>query len=458
VKISESRIEKINEVDLKTGNYVAYWMQSAQRFNYNHAFNYAVSRANQLNQPLLIFFLIDKNYPEAEYGHFEFMFSGLKELKKEAEKKNLNFYIFEKNGSEIFNEIVENASLLISEKVYLKNLRNWKEKAAEQLNIPFYLVETNLICPIEEVSEKEEYAAYTIRKKINRIKDKYLTELEQLSLINKDNINFGKELGESLKSMIIGVLDQYLEEMEFEDRNSYKKYFPGGYSAAKEKLNDFIENKLADYDEKRNIPHLDFQSDLSPYLHFGQISALEAALAALNSPHNAEGFLEELIIRRELSFNFVYYNQNYANSLKEVLPDWAYTSLMEHSDDKRDYTYSYQELADSETHDQYWNAAQRELKITGKMHNYMRMYWGKKILEWTQDPEKAYQTALRLNNKFSLDGRDANSFAGVSWCFGKHDRAWKERNIFGKIRYMNANGLDRKFDMEKYLEKVNNLR
>jgi len=347
---------------------------------------------------------------------------------------------------------------LISEKVYLKNLRNWKEKAAEQLNIPFYLVETNLICPIEEVSEKEEYAAYTIRKKINRIKDKYLTELEQLSLINKDNINFGKELGESLKSMIIGVLDQYLEEMEFEDRNSYKKYFPGGYSAAKEKLNDFIENKLADYDEKRNIPHLDFQSDLSPYLHFGQISALEAALAALNSPHNAEGFLEELIIRRELSFNFVYYNQNYAGSLKEVLPDWAYTSLMEHSDDKRDYTYSYQELADSETHDQYWNAAQRELKITGKMHNYMRMYWGKKILEWTQDPEKAYQTALRLNNKFSLDGRDANSFAGVSWCFGKHDRAWKERNIFGKIRYMNANGLDRKFDMEKYLEKVNNLR
>ncbi len=458
MSINESRIEKINEVDLKPGKFTAYWMQSAQRFEYNHAFNYAVSRANQLNQPLLIFFLIDKNYPEAEYGHFEFMLSGLKELEKEADKRNLNFYIFEYSSPEMLSEIVENASLLISEKVYLKKLRKWKEKAAEQLDIPFYLVETNLICPVEEVSEKEEYAAYTIRKKIDRIKEEYLLEPEQPELKNKAGFNLEKEIGEKNQVEIIKDLDQYLEDMPFEDKNSYKKYFPGGYSAAQEKLNDFIENKLADYDEKRNIPHLDYQSDLSPYLHFGQISALEAALAAINSPHDAEGFLEELIVRRELSFNFVYYNQNYAESLKEVLPEWAYTSLMEHSDDQREYTYSYQELADSETHDPYWNAAQRELKITGKMHNYMRMYWGKKILEWIENPEEAYQTALRLNNKFSLDGRDANSFAGVSWCFGKHDRAWKERKVFGKIRYMNDNGLERKFDMEKYLEKVNNLR
>jgi deoxyribodipyrimidine photo-lyase len=223
-------------------------------------------------------------------------------------------------------------------------------------------------------------------------------------------------------------------------------------------LDNFIDNKLADYAEKSNQPELNYQSNLSPYLHFGQISALEVALAALDSNHDAADFLEELIVRRELAFNFVYYNQKYATSLKDILPDWAYQTLLDHRSDQRSYNYSLQELAAAETHDEYWNAAQQELLITGKMHNYLRMYWGKKILEWTSDPEAAYQTALKLNNTYSLDGRDANSYAGVAWCFGKHDRAWQEREIFGKVRYMNSNGLERKFDMQAYLDKINSFR
>jgi deoxyribodipyrimidine photo-lyase len=453
VKIEESRIEKINEVDLNNGDFTAYWMQSAQRFNYNHAFNYAVSRANHLNQPLLIFFLVDKNYPEAKYGHFEFMFSGLKDLQQQAEKLNLNFHIFEYN-KDLIKEILNRADLLISEKVYLKNLRKWKKEIAEKIDIPFYTVETNLICPIEEVSDKEEYAAYTIRKKINKIKDKYLKKLEILDLKNKDRIKLKqKTMDKSIKD-----LDDYLNRLKFKDKISYKNYFTGGFKAAEQRLNDFIDNKLKDYDDKRNIPHLDYQSNLSPYLHFGQLSALQAALAAKNSPEDESGFIEELLVRRELSFNFVYYNQDYDKGLKEILPDWAYTTLMEHAPDQRKYDYSYQEFANSNTHDKYWNAAQKELKLTGKMHNYMRMYWGKKILEWVNNPEEAYKIALKLNNEYALDGRGANSYAGVSWCFGKHDRAWKERMIFGKVRYMNSNGLERKFDMEKYLEKVRNLR
>jgi deoxyribodipyrimidine photo-lyase len=453
VKIKESRIEKINEVDLNNGEFTAYWMQSAQRFNYNHALNYAVSRANHLNQPLLIFFLVDKNYPEAKYGHFEFMFAGLKDLKQQAEELDLNFHILEYNDKDLIAELLREASLLVSEKVYLKNLRMWKKEAAELIEIPFYTVETNLICPVEEVSDKEEYAAYTIRKKINKIKEKYLNDLEILDLKNKSKIKLKKEI----ENKIINNLDDYLNAIDFEDKRSFKKFFIGGYKAAEKKLNDFIDNKLQDYDEKRNFPHLDYQSDLSPYLHFGQLSPLQAALAAINSPEDEAGFLEELLVRRELSYNFIYFNENYDKGLKEILPDWAYTTLKEHASDQRNYQYSYQEFDNYNTHDKYWNAAQKELKLTGKMHNYMRMYWGKKILEWVDDPEEAYKIALKLNNKYALDGRDANSYAGVSWCFGKHDRAWKERKIFGKVRYMNSNGLERKFDMKKYLKKVEKL-
>ena len=450
--VEKKRIERINEAELKEGKFVAYWMQSSQRLEYNQALGYAVEKANQLNQPLLIFFLINPNYPEAEYGHFKFMLQGLKEIKAKAAAEKINFYILKYDGIEDLKKITEDASLIISEKVYLNHLQKWKLEAAELLSIPFYLVESNLICPIEEVSQKEEYAAYTIRKKINKIRAKYLKKYEREKLENKEEIKLKKS-----EFKIINDLDKFLQQFKTEKEISYEKYFVGGYQQAKEKLDNFINNKLQNYDEKRNIPHLNFQSDLSPYLHFGQISAQEIALTALNSDYDAEDFLEELIVRRELAFNFVYYNQNYDRSLKDILYDWAYESLMEHKEDEREYLYDYQELENAETHDKYWNAAQKEMLITGKMHNYMRMYWGKKILEWTSDPEDAFQWALKLNNKYSLDGRDANSYAGVGWIFSKHDRAWTERKIFGKVRYMNAAGLERKFDMKKYLQKIDEL-
>ncbi len=195
---------------------------------------------------------------------------------------------------------------------------------------------------------------------------------------------------------------------------------------------------------------------MSPYLHFGQISPLHIALEVLKTKSPGKSaYLEELIIRRELAVNFVYYNREYDNL--KCLPDWAYNTLMEHRKDKREYIYSLEEFENAETHDPYWNAAQLEMVHSGKMQGYMRMYWGKKILEWAQNPEKAYQIALKLNNRYELDGRDPNGYAGVAWCFGKHDRAWKEREIFGKVRYMNDHGLRRKFKMDSYVDVVNNL-
>lgn len=450
--VDKNRINKINEAELKEGNFVAYWMQSSQRLEYNQALGYAVEKANQFKKPLFIFFLIDSSFPEAEYSHFEFMAAGLKEIQQNLNKEKINFQIYEYQNITTLVKILKDALLVVSEKVYLKHLKEWKSTAAARLNIPFYLIESNLLCPIEEVSSKEEYAAYTIRKKINKIKDKYLKKYQQPQLKNKKKLLVKDE-----KLKPINDLDKYLSNLDFKDKRSYKKYFKGGYLEAKNKMNDFLENKLKDYAEKRNIPELNYQSDLSPYLHFGQISAQEIALAAQNAPYNAESFLEELIVRRELAFNFVYYNQNYNQKLKDILSNWAYQSLNKHRDDQRKYNYSYQELESAETHDKYWNAAQKELIITGKMHNYMRMYWGKKILEWTSEPETAYRNALKLNNKYALDGRDPNSYAGIAWCFGKHDRAWKERKIYGKVRYMNANGLERKFKMDKYLSKINKL-
>jgi deoxyribodipyrimidine photo-lyase len=206
----------------------------------------------------------------------------------------------------------------------------------------------------------------------------------------------------------------------------------------------------------RNDPTLDYLSHLSPYLHFGQISPLYIALKVIDTDSRGkEAFLEELIVRRELSMNFVFYNEKYDSF--EAVPEWAKKTLKAHQKNKRQYTYSLEELETAQTHDAYWNAAQREMVGRGKMHGYMRMYWGKKIIEWSKTPEKAFQIALYLNNKYELDGRDPNGFTGVAWCFGKHDRPWGERPIFGNVRYMNDKGLKRKFDADRYVRMMSRI-
>ena len=216
---------------------------------------------------------------------------------------------------------------------------------------------------------------------------------------------------------------------------------------------------MDNYNNKRNDPSLDGQSGLSPYLHFGQISAQRVALEVQKTTinfHAQEAFLEELIIRRELSDNYCYYNADYDNF--NGFPDWAKKTITEHRQDKRDYLYSLEEFENGKTHDKLWNAAQLEMVKTGKMHGFMRMYWVKKILEWSLSPEKSMKTAVYLNDKYELDGCDPNGYAGIAWSIGgMHDRAWGEREIFGKIRYMNYNGCKRKFDIDKYIDKVDNL-
>jgi len=236
--------------------------------------------------------------------------------------------------------------------------------------------------------------------------------------------------------------------------------FRGGAREAERRLRAFIANKLDEYHLRRNEPAAGIQSDMSPYLHFGQVSPVAIALKIrrCGAPQEAkDAYLEELIVQRELSINFVTFNSKY-DSYGHAIPPWARATLSYHSRDKRQPAYSLAQLEAGDTDDPYWNAAQREMILTGKMHNYMRMYWGKKILQWHRRPAEAFRAALHLNNKYELDGRDPNSYAGVAWCFGKHDRPWAEREIFGKVRYMNAAGLERKFDMDAYLRKVDPAR
>ncbi len=436
----------------KSGKYILYWMQQSQRVEENHALIYAIEKANKYNLPVLVQFCLVDDYPQANLRHYTFMLEGLLEVKKRLNELNIKFIFSIGKIPEKIIELGKNASILVVDKGYLKIQKLWRKELCNSLEVPIVEVDTDLVVPIEIASDKEEYAAYTIRKKITRKLDDYLfpstLPLPELSSLN---LNIDTEKFNSVKGILEKInLDRSLEK---------SPYFTGGYTQAKERLENFIENKLDKYDTLGNNPDLDYTSTLSPYLHFGQISPVEIALAVRNSNKNKEGisvFLEELIVRRELAFNFCYYNENYDN-YKGLKANWIYETLETHIGDKRLYTYTLEEFELAKTHDIIWNACQKELIKSGDMHGYMRMYWGKKILEWTDTPKKAFEYAIYLNNKYALDGRDANSFTGIAWCFGKHDRPWFERDIFGKVRYMNDNGLRRKFNVEKYIEKVNDL-
>jgi deoxyribodipyrimidine photo-lyase len=266
-------------------------------------------------------------------------------------------------------------------------------------------------------------------------------------------------LGLRSEGLDLGDLDAVLSTLKLDRSVPPVPLFRGGTSEAKKMLRRFIREDLPLYTQHRNQPETDHVSHMSKYLHFGQISPIAIALQIQNTVgkprEDREAYLEELLVRRELAMNFVNFVPNYDDFT--CLPAWARATLQKHRSDARPHRYSRTQLEDAETHDPYWNAAMREMRYTGYMHNYMRMYWGKKILEWSETAERAYETALALNNKYFIDGRDPVSYAGVGWVFGLHDRPWSERPVLGTVRWMSAGGLERKADPEAYVEKVDRL-
>jgi deoxyribodipyrimidine photo-lyase len=316
-------------------------------------------------------------------------------------------------------------------------------------------VEGEVIVPTALASDKREHAARTIRPKLWRHAERFVVPVDEVPLRRQAP---DLDPGDALPRVDPRDVPATLESLRVDRSVPVVAGVRGGRTVARRRLDAFLRERFQRYAPHRNQPQTDDVSHLSKALHFGHLSPVEAALAAREAAPDAENldaFLEELLVRRELAVNFVLHAADYDRY--ETLPDWARTTLDEHRGDPREHLYDDAAFENAETHDPYWNAAMREMRATGYMHNYMRMYWGKKILEWSASPEEAFERTVRLNDRWFLDGRDPNSYAGVAWCYGLHDRGWTERPVYGKVRYMNANGLRRKADPDAYVAKVERL-
>ena len=453
VAIDDSRIKYLNANPISDGAYILYWMQQSQRADDNHALEYAVELANTRMLPVVVVFSLITDYPEANLRHYQFMLEGLAETQKALEKRGISLVVRQKNNPDNDFSLAERAAAVVVDRGYLRHQRAWREKLADQVPCRLIQVESDVLVPVEVVSPKAEYAARTIRPKIHRHLEEFLKPVKTQKLKRP-----GKSL--KMKGLDISEPDKLLKKLNINRVIApVTEFFKGGPSVAKKRFSTFIQTRLSRYEKNSNQPQTHDISHMSPYLHFGQISPVYLALAVSKTNTVSEdaksAYIEQLVVRRELAMNFVCYKPDYDQYA--CIPDWARSTLSDHQNDVREYAYPLEVLEAAETHDVYWNAAMKEMICSGFMHNYMRMYWAKKILEWTPSPQKAFETTLYLNNKYFLDGRDPNSYAGVAWCYGLHDRPWKEREIFGKVRYMAASGLERKCDIKAYIEKIEKI-
>jgi len=440
-----SRIREIRPLPAARGEYVLLWMQSSVRSRGNCALAYALASARTLDLPVVACFCLDPAFPEANLRHFAFLVEGVLSAGRGLSARGIPLLLRRGDPVREVADLATGAALLVTDRGYLHRLRRWREAVSGEIACPFVEVEDNVTVPVETASGKEEWSAATFRGKVMGLLPLFLGMPGEADQVRKPPDLDGIPWHEA-GSLIDGGIDRSVPPSPL---------YTGGEQEAARRLEAFIGGRLERY-ASRNDPTQDVLSHLSPYLHFGQVSPVEVASRVIASGKPGAGeFLEQLVVRRELAFNFVTYNP--LHDRFAGLPAWARATLADHADDIREYTYTPAGLERAETHDPVWNACQNEMVVTGKMHGYMRMYWAKKILEWMPSPEEAYQTALALNNRYELDGRDPNSCAGVAWCFGKHDRPWPERPVFGKVRYMGAAGLRRKFPIEHYVERVEAL-
>ncbi|GIV46146.1 MAG: deoxyribodipyrimidine photo-lyase [Ignavibacterium sp.] len=443
--VNEKRVRLLQKGN-ETPGPIVYWMSRDQRVHDNWALIFSQQLALERQKPLLVLFNLVPNFLEATIRQYGFMLKGLEQLEVELKKYNISFILTLGNPENEIPNLLEkiNASTLVCDFDPLKIKRIWKRDVAKKISIPFYEVDAHNIVPCLYVSNKVEFGAYTIRPKIHKALPEFLDEFPKLKIMKNSESNSESTNWDKAKKSL--NINRDVKEIDW--------LKPGEVNAQKV-LKDFLENRFDNYAEDRNDPNKNALSNLSPYLHFGQISAQRVALTVEQFYGNhpaAKSFLEELIVRRELSDNFCYFNPKYDSF--DGFPDWAKKTLNEHRKDKREFVYSLEDFEQAKTHEDLWNAAQLEMVKTGKMHGYMRMYWAKKILEWSKSPEDALKIAIYLNDKYELDGRDPNGYVGCAWSVGGvHDRAWTERPVFGKIRYMNLNGAKRKFDVDSYIKK-----
>lgn len=425
---------------------VIYWMSRDQRARDNWALLFARQLAGEGGVPLLAVFCLAGRFLGATGRQYRFMLGGLEQVERDLAAKGIGFILLEGDPVETLPGFARGvkAGAVVCDFDPLRVKMRWKAGVARALDVAFYEVDAHNAVPCRAASSKQEYAAFTIRPRLQRALGEFLGEYPALRKHRapaegaaEGRVDW-RELGRRLAAGGgAGVVEP-------------------GERAAHRALDEFLESRLERYPELSNDPNAGGDSGLSPYLHFGQLSAQRVALKVMSAdvrPASKEAFLEQLIVRRELSDNFCLHNRHY-DSVR-CFPGWATKTLDAHRGDPREYIYGFRQLEGARTHDELWNAAQTEMVTTGKMHGYMRMYWAKKILEWTRSPEDAMRIALKLNDRYELDGRDPNGYVGVAWSVGGvHDRAWRERAVFGTIRYMSLAGCRRKFDVDRYIDRV----
>jgi deoxyribodipyrimidine photo-lyase len=429
------------------GTCVVYWMQRAQRGVDNPALDLAVEAANALRKPVVVFFA-PRPFPPANLRHYAFLVQGIPDIAEALQKRNIGLVLrrFPDHSLLKFCEEVRPA-LVVGDENPIRQARSWRETVAKRLKIPLWTVDADVIVP-SKLLEKEQYAAFIIRPRLQAHLKQFLVPSAnpkaKVAWVSPRNVKgFARDI--DLADLTKGWdIDRSVEHVA---------HWKGGSREGMRLLKEFVQRKLANYIQDRNHPEHEGTSCLSPYLHFGHISPITVALAvekaALPRPVQ-DAFLTQVITWRELSVNLVHFNPNYDNS--ECGENWAHRTLAAHAADPRLVLYTEAQLENAETHDALWNAAQMQMVATGWMHNYVRMYWGKKILEWTKSPAQAHQIAVRLNDKYEIDGRDPNGYAGIAWSIvGKFDRPWFERPIFGQIRYMSGASTGKKFDSKKYI-------
>jgi deoxyribodipyrimidine photo-lyase len=431
------------------GSCVVYWMQRAQRVLDNPALNTAIEAGNILRKPVVIFFGLVPNYPNANLRSYSFLVQGLGDIREGLRQKNVGFVLRRWPDHEL-NQFCEEVRpcLVVGDENPLREPERWRQVVADRLRVPFWTVDADVIVP-STLLLREQYAARTIRPRVRALLPEFLTPP------GNPKARVPWQQPKELQSLAVGA--DLLAGFPIDTSVQPVANFRGGSRAALTSLARFVRDRLAGYATQRNHPDVDGTSQLSPYLHFGHIGPHTVALAAKNASApgpDGEAFLEELIVRRELAVNFVKFNANY-DRLPAAEP-WALRTLKEHRRDEREHIYTEKQLENAETHDPLWNAAQRQMVESGWMHGYLRMYWAKKILEWNRAPEEAFDIAVHLNDRYELDGRDPNGYTGIAWAIGgKHDRAWgPERPVYGKIRYMSYASTSRKFNSKAYIERV----
>ena len=429
---------------------VLYWMFRDVRVQDNWALLFSQKAALKNAVPLHICFCLMPSYLNASIRQYKFLLKGLKEVEQECKTLNISFHLLHGEPNESILKFVKKHDMgaVIADFCPLKLPMSWLDDVKNNLSkdIPICQVDAHNIVPCWHASQKQEFAAKTIRNKINTKLEEFLTEFPpviQHPYPPKGNCEDNN-------------WEAALQNVEADISVDEITWAKPGYKHGITELEIFLQSRIKKYAEERNDPLSNAISDLSPWFHFGMISVQRCILEIQEfkklHPKSVESFMEEAIVRRELSDNFCFYNEKY--DVVEGAYAWAVETLNKHRKDKRKYIYSLIQLENSETHDDLWNACQNQMVTTGKMHGFLRMYWAKKILEWTTTPESALEWANYLNNKYSIDGCDPNGYVGCMWSIcGTHDHGWPEREIFGKIRYMNYEGCKRKFKVNEFVTK-----